>query len=141
MKTEESLEFTRVSSLSDIARAAAASIGVGQPVYLLRYKRRDGRHVVGMLAVLRDYYTLYGVPMLYYYECEPDDAKCAESNYVAFKLDESGERVELTNRSVPGYIMIPILNLELPPSFLLRGEEEEKKRPGPARRRRTSSTF
>ena len=118
LEEQEELVFARVESVADIARVAAASIGMGQPVYLIRYKKGNNSAIIGMLAVLRDYYTLYGIPMFYYYECKREEKECSTSNYLAFKLDEDGEKVELTNKNMPGHIMIPILNLTSPPEFL-----------------------
>jgi len=115
---QEELVFAKVETVADIARVAAASISMGQPVYLIRYKKGGSSAVIGMLAVLRDYYTLYGIPMFYYYECRKEEQECSTSNYLAFRLDEEGEKVELTDRNMPGHIMIPILNLSSPPEFL-----------------------
>jgi len=106
----------RVKRVEDMARIAAASISMGQPSYFIRLAQGD-RVILGMLAVFRDYYSLYGVPLFYYIECGGDEG-CVKSSYVAFKLDELGESVEYTNSNKPGTVMIPIIELAEPPSFI-----------------------
>ncbi len=112
----------KVESIADIARITASSISMNQPTYVIRIKMGPGKAILGSMAVFRDYYSLYGVPMLYYYECK--EKECLESNYISFKLDEAGEHVKLTSTSVPGTIMVPIINLAEPPAFL-GGDDDE----------------
>lgn len=107
----------KARSLADIARIAATSITMGQPSYFLRLRLGD-RIVLGMLAVFRDYYSLYGVPLFYYIECDGSDSECAGASYVAFKVDELGETVEYTSVNKPGMVMIPVVELEEKPPFI-----------------------
>lgn len=106
----------RVKNLGDMARVAATSITMGQPSYFIRFETR-GRVLLGMLAVFRDFYTLYGVPLFYYIECGGDEG-CRSSPYVAFKVDEMGESVEYSNSNKPGMVMIPVVDLEEAPPFI-----------------------
>ncbi len=107
----------KVKSISDIARVAASAITMGQPTYLIRFSMQ-GKTIIGMLAVFRDFYDLYGVPLFYYYSCEKDNEECKRSNYISFKLDESGENISLVNSNIPGTVLIPIINIEEIPEFL-----------------------
>lgn len=109
----ENVIAIKVKGLEDIGRMAASLVTVGQPTYILRFKSGD-RHVLGILAVFRDFYKYYGVPMFYYYvTSEPGDG-----NYVAVKSDEAGERVEVVKGPRPGWVMIPIVNLSEKPPFI-----------------------
>jgi len=106
--------WIRVKRVEDLCRLAATMITMGQPTYLVRIKSSDSP-IVGLLAVYRDYYKFYGVPVFYYAPCE---GSCAERKYVSFKVDESGERVEFVDRAVPGSVMIPIIELDSLPELL-----------------------
>ncbi len=105
----------KVSSIRDIARLAASSITLGQMTYLVRF-RVDGKKIIGSLAVFRDYYNMYGIPLFYYTEC--DDRECEERHYVSFKIDETGEKLSFTDKNIPGTIMIPIVEFSEVPSFI-----------------------
>ncbi len=106
----------KVKSFEDLARMAASSVALGQPTYLLRYESRD-KVIYGLLAVFRDYYKFYGIPIFYYYV---DNGKRLPTshNYVVVRTEEGNEYVELSRGSKPGYITIPIVNLEVLPDFL-----------------------
>ena len=118
------IQMIPVESIADIARITASSISMNQPAYIVRIKMGSNKVILGSMAVFRDYYSLYGVPMLYYYECRDDE--CKSSKYVSFKLDEMGEHVKLTNNNIPGTIMVPIINIEKPPEFIVGEESEER---------------
>lgn len=106
----------RVKSLNDLARMAASTLTLGQPTYVIRFRDSDGRQLYGMLAVFRDYFNLYGIPLLYYYV---DDGRSAsDGNYILIKSDEGGERVEISKGVKTGYISIPIIDLAEVPEFL-----------------------
>ena len=108
----------RVKSISDLARMAASSIAFGQPTYVLRFRSKKNNAVVyGILAVFRDYYKLYGIPLFYYYEDTKGEVPIG-ANYILVKTESNEEKVELSRGSKPGYVVIPIINLEAPPDFL-----------------------
>ena len=111
---EEKLIPVRVSSIHDLARIAASIITLGQPAYLVRFPGRNGKKIYGIIAVLRDYYKLYGLPMLYYYI---DSGNMGEGNYLLVKVDDQGEHVELAKNTRPGWVAIPIIDLEEKPPF------------------------
>lgn len=107
----------RVNDISDIARMAASVMTLGQPMYIIRFKH-DNKYIYGILAVFRDYYNYYGIPMFYYYVDE--DNKYANAKYLLLKADESGERVEAAKGSRPGWVSIPVVELKEKPAFLPR---------------------
>ncbi len=106
----------RVKSLNDLARMAASVVALGQPTYIIKY-RNSGRVVYGLLAIFRDYFNLYGLPLLYYYT--DDEGRYPEGNYILIKGDEGGERVEISKSMKAGYISIPIVELVEVPEFLV----------------------
>jgi len=106
----------RVKDFNDLARMAASSIAFGQPTYIIRYENKDKR-VYGILAVFRDYFKLYGIPLFYYY-IDTEGKIPSDTNYVLVKTDANGEHIELSKGTKPGYIAIPIINLKELPSFL-----------------------
>ncbi len=106
----------RVKSFADLARMAASSIALGQATYIIRYV--DGGSVVyGIMAVFRDYYKLYGIPLFYYY-VDTEGKIPKDRNYVLIKTDVSGEMIEFSKGTKAGYIVIPIINLHEPPDFI-----------------------
>ncbi len=104
----------RVSSLNDLARMAASVAALGQPTYVLKYREEGGKVVYGILAVFRDFYKYYGVPLFYYYVSDKD----VDGSYLIVRTDESGERVEISKGSKPGWISIPIIQLSEKPPFI-----------------------
>jgi len=111
----EKLLPVRVGSINDLARIAATIVTLGQPAYIVRFPGSKGR-VYGIIAVLRDYYKYYGLPMIYYY-VDGDD-KLSKGNYLLVKVDDSGEHIEVGKGTRPGWIAIPIIDLaEKPPFF------------------------
>ncbi|MCX8196171.1 MAG: hypothetical protein N3F67_03745 [Acidilobaceae archaeon] len=109
---EERAISVRVQSLSDIARlAVSASPMAPMPVY----RFREGSRTFYMVqAVYKDYYKLYGLPIVYYHVQEEGEER---AKYILIKVDEAGERVELSDRTRPGWIAVPIVNLAERPSF------------------------
>ncbi len=105
----------KLSSVKDLIRMASSVAMTMQSTYIIRFKR-GGRTVLGFLAVFRDYYNYYGVPMFYY--AFDEDGSFSDANYVLVKLDERGERIEPSPTSKPGYVTIPIINIEKLPPFL-----------------------
>jgi len=106
----------KLASIKDLVRMASSAAMSMQPTYIIRFKHRDGRTVLGFLAVFRDYYNYYGIPMFYY--AYDDCGEFDNANYVLVKLDESGEKIEPSRSSRPGYVTIPIINIEKLPPFL-----------------------
>lgn len=111
----EKLIPVKVGSLRDLARIAASIVTLGQPAYLVRFPGKDGGKVYGIIAVLRDYYKLYGLPMLYYYVDSGNEL--GDGSYLLVKLDDQGEHIEVSHATRPGWVAIPIINLAEKPSF------------------------
>jgi len=106
----------RVKSFADLARMAASSIALGQATYIIRYVEGSNT-IYGIMAVFRDYYKLYGIPLFYYY-VDSEGEIPEDKNYVLIKTDVSGELIEFSKGSKAGYIVIPIINLYEPPDFI-----------------------
>lgn len=111
----------RVKSLGDLVRLAASLAGrmIVMPVY--RYPMKGGGHVYYLQMMYRDYYKYYGLPIIYYYEDAEDGLPPEKAKYIIAKTDEAGERIEVTDRARTGWVVIPVINLEGPPSFFQRG--------------------
>ncbi len=107
----------KLASVNDLVRMASSVAAAMQPTYIVRYRSNNGKVILGFLAVFRDYYNYYGIPMFYYVIDEDEHFK--EAKYVLVKLDETGERIEPSRTTKPGYIAIPIVNIENAPEFLL----------------------
>lgn len=114
----EKVVTVRVTGLADLARLAVAPAAhfMVMPVY--RFKWR-GRVVYMVYLSFKDYYKMYGVPLVYYYtrpveEDVPDDI----AKFLLVKVDEFGERVEISGSSKTGYVSIPIINLAEKPVFI-----------------------
>ncbi len=107
----------RVKSLNDLARMAASIATLGQSTYLIRF-RVGGKVVYGLVALLRDYYDLYGLPILYYYAREPREED-EKAHFLLVKFDEHGEHVEFSASSAlrPGWVSIPVIDLAEKPRF------------------------
>ena len=106
----------KLASIRDLVRMASSAAMSMQPTYIIRFRSRSGKTVLGFLAVFRDYYNYYGIPMFYYAYDECGEFE--DASYVLVKLDESGERIEPSKSSRPGYVTIPIINIEKLPPFL-----------------------
>jgi len=107
----------KVSNLEDLARLAStlASRLIVMPIY--RFKD-NGKVFYFIQASYKDYYKQYGLPILYYYSrSEENDVDDSKAKYVVAKTDETGERVEITDKVRPGYTAIPIVNLAERPIF------------------------
>lgn len=105
----------KVNHLGDIARMAASVMTLGQPMYIIRFKLKE-KHVYGILAVFRDYYNYYGLPMFYYYVDE--DNKYSDARYILLRADESGEHLEIGKGSRAGWVSIPVIDLKEKPVFI-----------------------
>ncbi|MCS7374660.1 MAG: cren protein [archaeon GB-1845-036] len=103
----------KVNDLEDLARFVASIAGLGQPTYILHFMLK-GKHVVGLMAIYRDYYKYYGIPVFYYFESE----KPIEGNYFLVKAEENREHVVISKGTRPGWIAIPIIRLKEKPIFL-----------------------
>ena len=106
----------RLKSVRDLVRLAASSIALGQPTYILRYEV-NGKIVYGVMAVFRDFYKLYGIPLLYY--VEGADEVPEDANYALLRSNDVEERIEFSKGAKAGYVIIPIINVTEPPEFLL----------------------
>lgn len=116
VKLDKKLIPVRVKGLSDLARIAANIIALGQPAYVIRFKSSKKGVVYGLIAILRDYYNLYGLPMLYYFVDE--EGKQDDNHYLLVKVDDSGEHIELSRSTRPGWVPVPIIDLEGKPEFM-----------------------
>ncbi len=107
----------RVSSLGDLVRLAStlASRMIVMPVYRLV---RNGKAVYFIQMMYKDYYKYYGLPIVYYYIDAENRLSPEEAKYILAKSDETGEKIEVTKRTKPGWLIIPIVNLETVPEFL-----------------------
>jgi hypothetical protein len=110
---EEKALGIKLAGIADLARLASSMVSMGGSVYVVHFAHK-GKHYYGLLATYRDYYKYYGVPLLYYVEVDEP----LKGKYLAIKVDESGERVEGTEGVRPGWICIPIVNLERKPGFV-----------------------
>ncbi len=106
----------KVSSINDIARFAMSLVSLGQAPYIIRF-RKENKVIYGLLAVFRDYYKYYGLPLLYYYVVS-NPSEHDGKNYILIRSDEAGEKVELSEGTRPGWIAIPVLDIEAIPDFL-----------------------
>ena len=105
-----------VESLADLSRLAVtmASYAVIMPIYGFR----EGDEIyLFVQATYKDYYKYYGIPLIYYYRTK--DESIARGKYVLIKVDETGEKVEISDRSRPGWTAIPLIWLKTKPEPLL----------------------
>ena len=105
----------RLKSINDLARMASSTTLMMQPTYVVRYRDDKGKLILGFLAVFRDFYNYYGLPLFYY--CLVDE-RFASGNYLIVRSDESGEKVELSKSPKPGFVSVPIIDLDKAPEFL-----------------------
>ena len=107
----------KINSLRDLVRLAATISAPHQGMmYMLKFRERDGRVVLGVLGVFRDYYKLYGVPMFYYYICEGEEAeRIWESNYII--ISTSDENISFSKTPRPG-LSLPMIALAEKPAII-----------------------
>ncbi|MEM1873824.1 MAG: hypothetical protein QXS85_03780 [Acidilobaceae archaeon] len=107
----------KVSSLNDLARFASSMTPamIVMPVY--RFKK-GGRVYYFLQTVYKDFYKYYGVPVIYYYSSDDDGLDADKARFLLFKVDEEGEKLEISSRTKPGWITVPIVNLEEKPGFI-----------------------
>ncbi len=103
----------KLRSLEDLARFASSLTTLGHGVYIIHFKRNNSNYY-GIFTVFRDYYKYYGVPLFYYVETNDE----LDGNYLLVKVDEGGERVEVSKGTRPGWISIPIVSLEQAPEVV-----------------------
>jgi len=106
----------RVVSIRDIARFAVSLASLGQAPYIIKFRKKN-KTVYGLLAVFRDFYKFYGLPLLYYYVAEESEEERGK-HYILVKNDETGEKIEFSKGTRPGWIAVPIMELKTVPSFL-----------------------
>ena len=109
----------RLKSFKDLVRLSASSITVGQSTFILRIHGAENT-IYGVLAVFRDYFKLYGVPLLYYF-IDKNSEVPEDANYVLLRTGDDGERIEFSKGSRAGYVTIPIINVAELPEFLQPG--------------------
>ncbi|MCE4601026.1 MAG: cren protein [Desulfurococcales archaeon] len=107
----------RVETLSDLVRLASSLAGrmVVMPVY--RFKSGKGS-VYFLQMMYKDYYRCYGLPVIYYYVAEDDERDASQVKYIIARTDESGERIEVTDRARPGWVVVPVINLAEKPVYV-----------------------
>lgn len=113
----------RVRDFSDLVRLAASGMTMGQPTYIIRLTPRDGVCVYGIMAVFKDFYRYYGIPLIYYWL----DEGCkipTDRNYAIVRSDETGEHVELSRGYKAGVINVPIINIQEIPGFIWESEQK-----------------
>jgi hypothetical protein len=104
----------RVSSLSDVVKLAALTAARMAPLPVYRYAS-DSATVYFVQTVFKDYYRLYGLPIIYYYV---EQGSSRRGKYILVKVDEEGEKIEFSEGSRPGWIPIPIVDLSELPAFI-----------------------
>jgi hypothetical protein len=104
----------RVKELQDLVRLATSLAGrmVVMPVY--RYKTGDSA-VYFLQMMYKDYYRCYGLPVIYYYIAKGENE---DPKYIIIRTDESGERIEVTDRFRPGWLVVPVINLAEKPVYV-----------------------
>jgi len=106
----------RVASAADLARlagAAAARMAL-MPVYAFKWR---GSTVLFVQTVFKDYYKLYGLPIIYYYVAGEDEVP-RDAGYIAVKAEDGVEKVEFVRAPKPGWIALPIVWLAEKPPFI-----------------------
>jgi len=116
---EEKVVCIKLRTLADLARLASAMVTMTSSVYLIHFEH-NSKHYYGLFATYRDYYKHYGIPILYYVE----EREPLRGRYLAIKVDESGERVEVLQGTRPGWVCLPIVSLERKPDFIDLDESE-----------------
>ena len=110
---EEKVVCVRLESIADLARLASSMVTMTSSVYIVHFYHND-RHYYGIFATFRDYYKYYGIPIFYFIvQNEPLKGK-----YLAIKVDESGERIEVLPGVRTGWICLPIVTLGHKPDFI-----------------------
>ncbi|MEM0112715.1 MAG: hypothetical protein QXS56_03805 [Fervidicoccaceae archaeon] len=102
----------KVSSISDIARLAASSSSPMSPPRNIFRITIEGRTLIFILLSFPNYFELRGLPIVFFYECGDSMQGCKNSPYLAYRVVEGGEQVQFSERSIPGWLMIPIVNVE-----------------------------
>ncbi|MCS7099466.1 MAG: hypothetical protein RMH84_02880 [Sulfolobales archaeon] len=123
MEGFEKVVKVRVRDFSDLVRLAASGLMMGQPTYIIRFTLSGNVCVYGIMAVFKDFYKLYGVPLIYYWL----DEGCrmpVDRNYAVIRSDETGEHVELNKGFKAGVINVPIINVQEVPGFIWDKEKQ-----------------
>ncbi len=109
----------KLKDLKDLGRFAYSLISSGQTSYIIHY-RKSNKNIYGILMIFRDYYKYYGIPLFYYISLD----KPIEGTYLLIKVDDRGENIETANSSRPGWIHIPIIELDKEPVFININEND-----------------
>ncbi len=107
----------RVASLADLVRLASSLAGrmVIMPVYRVVGEKGS---LYFLQMMYKDYYRCYGLPVVYYYYWEGDTRPAEEVRYIMIRSEETGERLEVTDRTRPGWIVVPVINLAEKPVYV-----------------------
>jgi len=112
MNELKSIIGIRVSKISDLAKLAISSAApMSPPRTLFRFKGKN-KTLIALVLSFPNYYEYRGLPLTFYYECREDDASCRNSSYVSYRVVESGEQVQFSEKNLPGWMMIPIIDIE-----------------------------
>ncbi len=105
----------RMNSLNDLVRLATAISTPQMTTYILKFVE-DDKLYLGILGVFRDYYKYYGLPVLYYYVLNREEAEeIMNANFVVISTD--GEKIEFSKNPKPG-LSIPLITLAEKPVFI-----------------------
>ncbi len=105
----------RVKTLADLVRLASSL--AGRMVVMPIYRYRAGKGAVYFLQMMyKDYYRCHGLPVIYYYKSEDEGER--DPKYIMIRTDDSGERLEVTDRARPGWIVVPVINLAEKPVYV-----------------------
>lgn len=112
MNELKSIIGVKVSKISDLAKLAISSaVPMSPPRTLFRFKGKN-KTLIALVLSFPNYYEYRGLPLTFYYECREDDASCRSSSYVSYRVVESGEQVQFSEKNLPGWMMIPIIDIE-----------------------------
>ncbi len=109
----ERVVCVKLESLADLARLASSMVTMTSSVYIVHFAH-GGKHYYGVFATFRDFYKYYGVPIFYFVEQDEP----LKGKYLAVKVDETGERVEVLNGVRTGWICLPIVSLVSKPAII-----------------------
>ena len=106
----------RVASVADLARMAGAAAArmAFMPIYVFEENRRT---VLFVQTIFKDYYKLYGLPVIYYYVAREGEIP-RDAGYIAVKAEDGEEKVEFVRAPRPGWIAIPLVRLAERPGFV-----------------------
>jgi len=112
---EEKTLPIKTATFNDLIRLAISTALPPQATaYLLKFKH-NGKIIIGILGVFRDYYKHYGLPIFYYYSFDESDRNVQEANYVIISTGE--EKFEFSKNPKPS-VSLPIITLARKPEII-----------------------